>query len=435
MPNLQTYQPMVGRLLTPAILPVTKYWIIAIVTLVLVSPTDISLSSRLAVLILYSMFYAYPLVHRGSARKSGDHIINYQGPRAPILVAIIIVQFLGISISAQFYTGSTISTAITNAISGANAYAGYQNHFASQGIASVPAYYKAGYILLLAISKIGFVFLIANFFLSNSRTATAFFAMAISSILYLSFGLARGTFFEVFELASAYLYFWSITSSRKNSSGRRRKSIMFRTTMIISPFVLISLFIANAIRRYDNSASFFSQCSPNFCFTSWNLPFSIEYPIYLLTVYFGNGAYFMARLYEATVFYAELAYLIPMQSVFDNNSTEFGVRDMMCGKYFECEFVWTPEMATVISIFGLLSFFVINIIFYISAKLEQGVFKKPNMAAFMLMYFVFLFLLSLPVANFYFVSSSSIVATVLLAGLWMLTRLRATMSVGATSFP
>ena len=299
-------------------------------------------------------------------------------------------------------------------MSGANAYAEYQRHFSQAAIGQATLLAKALYIVLLALAKLATVFFIANFFLAARRTPVLFLCAFASSGFYLAFGLARGTFFEVFELATAYAYFWGITANLQELRGRVRKSKLFRFVIVTTPIALVTLFVANALRRYDDTAAFFSQCSPNFCFDAHGFPFAIEYPLYLLTVYFGNGAYFLAKLYDATVFHGEWSYLIPFVSIRDFSLNDFGVRNFMCGVYVECKFVWIPEVATLISIFGILAVPLTSLIYSGARRFEHWVFYSPALAKVMTLYFVFLFLISLPVANFLLISSSSVLCLALL---------------------
>jgi hypothetical protein len=420
MSRLKDKEVSGSRLLTPTIRPASKYWIAGVMVLFLISPTDIGLFERLAVLVIYGLFFAYPLTYKLWSRGAPKQFIAYQSPTMPILLGLLIVQLVGVSISTQYYTGSNILTAYGNALSGVNSYADYQRHFAERAIANASLISKAVYILLLAISKLVTIFLIANFFLSAKRTPVSALALLLATSIYLGFGLARGTFFEVFELAAAFAFFWSMTSNVQALTGRIRQSKIFRLVLIIAPLALILLFVVNALRRYDDASAFFSQCSPNFCYSSYGLPFPVEYPVYLLTVYFGNGAYFMAKLYEATVFHGEWSYLLPLQAILDDSGSDFGVRNFMCGTYVQCRFVWTPEMATLISVFGLAALPLINWIFHVSQKFETWAFRTPDVTKMLTLYFIFLFLLSLPVANFLLVSSSSIVALMILLGLIVL---------------
>lgn len=398
------------RLLSPTIMPASRYWVLGLLTMILISPSDIGAFERLSIVGIYGFFYAYPLLYKLWAPPSQKRLIAYQSPGISIILPVLVAQFICVSISTSYYTGSDIISAYANAISGSNVYSDYQRHFREQGISEALLSSKAIYIIFLAVSKLTTVYLIANFFLAANRTQFSMLAMVVSSFIYLGFGLARGTFFEVFELASAYAYFWSITSNEISLTGLIRQSKTFRFVLIFGPLILAFLFIINALRRYNDASTFFSQCSPNFCFSSYGLPFYLEYPIYFVTVYFGNGAFFMAKLFEATIWYGEWQYLIPMKSVLDNSGAGFGVRDFMCGTYVQCKGVWVPEMATVISIFGLAALPITNWIFHFSQKTEAWAFRKPDMIKLLILYFVFLFLLSLPVANFLLISSSSIVA-------------------------
>ena len=147
---------------------------------------------------------------------------------------MLIIQFIGISIATAYYTGSDLFSAYSNALSGANAYSEYQKHFAESAIAEASLGSKATYILLLSLAKLLTIFFIANFFLSAERNASTTAGLLLATAVYLGFGLARGTFFEVFELAVAYAFFWSMTSHTQALSGKIKGSKLYRFVLIVA---------------------------------------------------------------------------------------------------------------------------------------------------------------------------------------------------------
>ena len=337
-----------------------------------------------------------------------------------MMLLLLVVQFIATDVATRFYTGLDLTSGFIGALSGKNTYGLYQEYFDAQGIAFTSGLSRIQYVILLAISKLIFVFSVINFFFLRRRTPSSLMFMALSSTTYLAFGLSRGTFFEVFEVASGIMYFWFMTSMTITKARRVKRS---RLILVASGFIsilLIGLFIANALRRYDDAYSFYRACSPNFCFVPWGAGNLIEYPLYLLTVYFGNGGYFMSVLFQITALGEQLAYLIPMQSVLSAAGGEFGVRNFMCGQYIECRFVWSPEVATVISIFGVAAIAITNIGILAAAKFERRVIAEGSIPGMMALYFVFVLAISMPTANFYTISSPSIVGSAIAIGLWLL---------------
>lgn len=402
------------RIISPSLLPIFRYWVIGIVVLVMASPTDIPIAYRMYMLLVYACLFFYPLISPRLDLSTISTSIDYAPIKFRYAFLLLIVEFISISIATQFYTGEAFISSFVTALSGQNTYGAYQEYFSEAGIANMSPFSRAGYVLLLGGAKLIFVFSVINFFLSRRRDGWSLLFMVSAATMYLGFGLARGTFFEVFEIACAILYFWFMTSvARRARRVERTKAILYFS--ILGSAALIGLFVLNAMRRYEDATAFFQQCSPNFCFSPWGLTDYLEFPIYILTVYFGNGGYFIASLFDATITQGQTAYLIPFQSViFHWGASEFGVRSFMCERFVECQFVWTPEVATVISIFGILAFFVTNIGIMALARLENHIIKFPSLSGMMLLYFMFMLVISMPVANFFTISTPSIISTAIL---------------------
>lgn len=410
------------RIAAPTLLPVFRLWLVGLVLLVAISPTDIPASYRFYLALVYLLLFFYPLFSSRYGRMEGARAIQYTGIAFPWALLLLVIQFICIYLATLYYTGANYFTAFTSALSGQNTYGAYQQYFAEANISTSSAYVRGFYAGLLAAAKLIFVFSVINYFMCRRRSFGSAVFVVCACVLYLGFGLARGTFFEVFEVACAILYFWVMTSvSRGRRKITRNKRVVW--FFAIAGIVLIGLFILNAMRRYEDSAAFFRECSSNFCFNPVGLGNYLEFPFYLLTVYFGNGGFFIASLFDATVAHGEASYLIPMQSVIENwGAKEFGLRALMCERYVSCRFVWTPEVATLISIFGILAIPIVNTLLVQFGKFESFVLDNPSMPGMMLLYFVFVFCISLPTANFFLVSTPSIVAALVVVGVFVLRR-------------
>lgn len=403
-----------SKLISPSIIPIFRIWLLFIIALFVLSPTDIAFEYRAAVAVLYPLLFALPLFGYRADLQRRSIRVKYTPIPASIGVIMVAASAVFVAVCIQFYTGQNALTAVISALSGRNTYGIYQEYFRESNIAQMPVTSRATFVLLLAFAKISYIYLTMNLFLSADRS---YFRVALATAacaLYVSFGLARGTFFEVFEIACAVLYFWFGTSIVDFSGIIKRSNKVF-VVAGIAGVVLTGLFILNAMRRYDDAAALFDQCSPNFCLNAPSSLSFISQPLFMLTVYFGNGAYFFAKLVETTFIEGRYLYLLPMQSIFTvTNPEEFGVRGFMCGHYVACRFVWSPEVATLISIFGFFTPIATNLGVMLLGKYERFAIRNFSRARLALSYFVFVFVVSLPVANFYTVSTPSIVASIAL---------------------
>ena len=407
------------RLAAPALLPIFRYWTIGIVVLVIISPTNIPFANRMYLPIVYGLLFFAPIMSRPYSRPAEARSVDYRGVGLPIIALLLVIQFIATDVATRFYTGLDLVSGFLGALTGKNTYGLYQDYFAEQGIAFTSGFSRVQYVLLLAMSKLIFIYSAVNFFLLRKRTFAALIFVVFSSIIYLGFGLSRGTFFEVFEIVAGVMYFWFMTSVKVTNRKRARRSKRIILVAAFGSIALIGLFVINAMRRYENAHSFYSACSPNFCFVPWGLGDLVEYPLYLLTVYFGNGGYFMSVLFEITALGEQLAYLIPMHSVLTDAGGEFGILSFMCGQYITCRFVWAPEVTTVISIFGVVAIAATNIGMLAAAKFERRIIAEGSVPGMMVLYFIFVLAISMPTANFYTISSPSIIGSVIAFGLWL----------------
>ncbi|QHD70735.1 hypothetical protein GS397_26895 (plasmid) [Sphingobium yanoikuyae] len=412
-----------ARIAAPALLPIFRYWVIGLVLLVAISPTDIPASYRLYLFLVYGLLFFYPVVSRRHDNLSMARSIQYSPINLRSAVVLAAIQIAAVAIATQFYTGSSVFSAFSATLAGENTYAAYQSYFNEAQFSAQSPVTRLVYIVLLALAKVIFVFSVLNFFLGLKRSFYSAAFMAGCCIFYIGFGLSRGTFFEVFEVACAIFYFWYMTSVIANEREvKRSKAVLY--TALIGSVTLVALFFINVARRYGDSFVI-KSCTQNFCYEPFGLGDRLEHPIYLLTGYFGNGGYFISALFDTMFEHGEAAFLIPMQSVFNNlGSDEFGVRAFMCEKHVSCQFVWTPEIATLISTFGIFTILVSNMLVTYLGKLEASIIRNFSVVGMLLLYFAFIFVISLPSANFFTTSGPSILATLFLSALFVWQRLR-----------
>lgn len=396
---------------SPATSHLLRYWILFTIFIFFIGSTDIPVKNRFFLCAAYAILFLCPLFI--SPRSGIIRAIPFKKfPATTILLSfsLLIVQYIATDIAARFYTGTPLLEGVLAALKGANTYGEYQKYFSENLIKNTTVLQRAPFVACLAISKLILLYSSINYFLSVAKRKVALSILSTSSIIYIGFGLTRGTFFEVFETLLALGYFWYL--SRR--SGHTAQSAFGRWAtvgqVLVAGMIVLTLFMINISRRFQESSLLFDRCSTNMCYSGWGFSYLVEYPVYVLNTYFGNGPYFISILFEKTLQGLEGAYLLPMQSILFSSTEEFGVRGIMCGIYIDCRFVWTPEIATVLSVLGIGTIFAIPILVKAIDRFECKALKENDRISLMLVYFLFVFEISLPTANFLTISTPSMVA-------------------------
>ncbi|WP_143129293.1 hypothetical protein [Variovorax sp. PDC80] len=321
------------------------------------------------------------------------------------VVALLILQLVSVAYAINFYTGSSIFSVITGSLAGENLYLSYQNYFRDEGVAEF-SIGKIPAILGLAATKSIFLFLFASVFLGNEPKGIRR-VMMLSALPIVLMSMARGTFFEIFEILVVVAYGISLRTRRFKA-----KYVFYFLAVGISFFVL---FILNTIRRYEDAESYFaSSCATlNYCFSPYGFAFYVEYAIYLLSTYFSMGIFFLSN-YISIIFSGNL-----LSSIFPLASTSFfglmenGLERELCRRYLDCSAVWMPEVISWVSFFGLLIVFPAVWLFIRAAnKFEIQALKTGSRYSFPILALLLIYLVSLPVGKFWTVSSQNILSTI-----------------------
>lgn len=407
--------PEEEKIIRPSLKLLLRYWIIGICTLILVAPTDIPFTNRLIACLLSLLFFwtAYFPIKRDRIRGA-ILVTPISDMSKSTKVTLVLTQFIFIEIASRFYTGSGLLDGINGLFEGANTYRSYQKFFSESQISSQPPYMRLHIIFLLALGKLIFVAITCEFYLSSYKNSLfSIVTFLLSIIIYVSFGLTRGTFFEVFEVAIANIYFSMISKYTKPLNIRKALiSISKRIGLALLPV----LFVFNAMRRYDDPLQFLQHvCSSNFCFSPYDISFSIEYVLYLLSTYLSNGIYSVSVFYEQVLSGNSTEYLIPLYGYFLPDSQAVGVRGAICELYLNCRFVWVPDLTIFMSLFGLAAFLAVPLFIQYAHRLEISLMRRGTIGSYILLFYIAVFLISLPVGNFITTSSANILGLIITA--------------------
>lgn len=404
--------------LRPSALKIFRVWAFFVLTLFVVAPSDISGTYKiLGTLAFLVIFFPWMLI--GVNQKLPYmHAKNIVGSHS--IAVLIVIQLICAEISITYYTGSSVVNALKDTLAGVNVYKHYQDHFRSMGIAQSPIWLRAHAIFALAFVKFVFL-LVASLYFTRSVVVCRNILLLTATLTYAVVGLARGTFFEVFEIFIAFIYFISASDFLKELPRLQRKSAVIIAALII--LAAPGLFIVNTIRRFEGAAEYFSVgCGVNFCFEPIGLNYYFEYAVFVLAKYFSMGLFFLGHLFSIGIegFMVEL--LIPLYYNLLEVTGQGGVIGQLCSSGVTCRFVWVPDIIKVISIFGLLTPLAIAAIFHFVHKAERMMLGRYNAFSLPFIFTAIVFLLSLPVGSFYTVSSSTILCSGAFLVLWRVTK-------------
>lgn len=391
-----------------------RLWSIFLVGLFVLSPTNISAEYKIYGICSFFVIFM-PWAFLGKHKE----IIHHYNPvyvNGLGVLALIAMQIICAHYSISYYTGNTVVGALSDTFSGTNVYQSYQDHFKLSGIAQVPLWQRSPAIISLALVKFTFLLTVTLFF-TRSIKLFPLSQLIAATVIYACVGLARGTFFEIFEILIAYIYIGMASGYLKSMPLTKKRALKASIFSVVAAAPI--LFIINTVRRYEGAAEYFSKaCGVNFCFSSMGINYYVEYAIFILSNYFSMGLFFLAHLASMIFEQGKVSILIPLYYEVVEVFGTGGIRGLICSSDITCKFVWVPDVMIIISIFGVLAPIFIALFFDFIRKLERAALVRYNLYSLPFIYTVLLFILSLPVGNFYTVSSSTILCSGAFFLLW-----------------
>ena len=389
-----------------------KWWVFLLALLYLAAPTSINLGTRIIGIMFITLLF-------GRLLSTKEHIIEYapnlQNLKISRIIILLAFQFFCMNYAASFYTGASIDSVIYNLVSGNNSYALYQNHFRENEISNFTIT-KVPAIFALAAVKFIFLYLSTALLFKKSEIFEKFlYATSIIPIVLMA--SARGTFFEIFEIF-VILTYGSALKIRKI----RIKNIIY---LAIISVVLISGFLINTMRRYEDPSNYFeSICATSmYCFEPIGINFYIEYFLYVLSAYFSMGIFFLSSYIELLLNGQYIGSLMPFFSTDFFGFYQGGLEKSLCTNELDCRAVWMPELISWISVFGgLLVFLMLGTLLSSLSRIEKYIYKKESPFSFPVASLFFIYLVSLPVGKFWTVSSQNIVCTLVFVGLLIVSK-------------
>ena len=379
--------------------------LLSLVASITVSFVDI-LPGLILMWIIYGLFIRF-----SSYRK-----VNFSGIEIPLvsdganrLIIVVTVAYLVFfPIYIQFYTGSSILIALVNLKSGISNYQSYQDYFADSNLGEfsltkLPFILGAGFFKFLFIGTVCRVFAFKRKI--NFTDVICILAMVVTTVLV---ALSRGTSFEFFEIIMTFVFAALMRRRRfRNENWFNKKSIVI---LGIVSFGIIVFFGYNISLRGD-----FSCTTAQFCYDKNGLLATISPFLgrisYQVSSYFVFGMYFTSAAINSIHLGSVsglIAFFIPSGLTLFNLGDSY--RSIVCDKVIDCGAAWQPDMILQIGTFGVIGLLsMVSYLGYLSTKMFKRMLEGSIFAA-ILLYFIFLYMISLPVGNFIASSSSNILA-------------------------
>lgn len=323
------------------------------------------------------------------------------------MVLLVGCSFLFSQYAMHFYTGQTLLTMIKHLSSGESLYALYQAYFADKelmvlSLTKVPAIIS---MILLKLSVLWAFY--AYCYLPSKITSIQKVVLALVSINFMSFSVARGTNFELFELL---FIFMASLLFRVKFKGMII-SVRFLAIIALLIFLVGNIYVFTISSRFGD-AGIYMCSSESICLNTDSIFYKIlpglAVFLYLLSGYFVFGLLYISTFIDFFLYdqgWSSFLSFFPLG--YHLNGIDI-TRVAICDVYLDCGASWTPSVIRWISIFGLVILLMLLMLLgWIGRVIEDN--HQGDFLSFMLVIYVALLIISLPVGNFLFVSSANAV--------------------------
>lgn len=392
--------------------------------IVVIGSTNLKLSEMIPALILmwtsylvfgagYLSFGAKDLKKPMSQPTAIDSWLSKRTKTELTMIAILTVVFS--IIVARYYTGQSPVMVLRNLVSGQSVYYEYQRYFKEAEIATFSVA-KLPYIAMNFFSKLVFFYSFIAFTISKTHTSKfekIYLVVIATSFLYV--GIARGTNFEIFQFVvlMAFILFtnWNISD---NSKAKLRRIVLMVLILSIATFVFYASVLARGV-TYDYRISYDVYYDTD-SLVHELLPFMSFITIGLFS-YFGFGLFYLARFIGDFWFASTESFFAGFFPLGFNLIGESNIRYSM-NRIVDMGARWHPDAALFIEDFGYLGLLFICFMLGIIAK---RILVTPRKTAItqLAVFFILLQMVSLPIGNLVFVSSSLQLIVLLIIFYWL----------------
>ena len=334
------------------------------------------------------------------AIKGGISKKTNRGFRIKNVLLASFVCVAGVIFAVKFYTGKSPFGVINSLRSGSSVYQSYQNYFVANGLAFM-RWQKIPAVLSNIFLEFVFIYSYINVIIIDNRRKKDIALLVIATGAKMYFGIARGTNFEMFEIAFLAIYcYWT----RKATQTQKRKRIILMVVGTL--FCVLAFDLVITMRGMHGNHVWISQE----IYTDENSEIVHVFPAFSkiigrLGAYFSFGTFFTSYYFNHFLFDNIgnfIAGLIPFGNLMVEdilpNTTSTAHLQSLC---------WTPDIFFVIKYFGVMGGVIVYSILGILYNRLQILTDKNEKDAFveMLKFFVIYEMFSMPIGNFVWISS------------------------------
>ncbi|HDY7526555.1 TPA: oligosaccharide repeat unit polymerase [Vibrio vulnificus] len=305
-----------------------------------------------------------------------------------------------------FYTGKSLNEVLSSLILGLSNYNEYQQFFRDNNL-YVFSFSKVGGIISLFVVKLSLILSMsaASIYGFNS---VRILSVIFSSISMIYVSLGRGTSFEIFELLLLVLFYTHIYFSV------HRRKISLRSLFILFICMSLALFFYWLGISVRYSGDYVPQSSNQLIYnvnSEINNVKVLSSILFQLSNYFLVGPLYLSGLIEKIFHNHNLlfSFILPGSGAIESMDSGF-----LCSSDFDCGVAWTPSIEGVLLKLGFIGCFIfIYILGMIDKIVSSSMRDNPNVTDSILLFYLFLALISFPVGNFIGNSSSNILIIML----------------------
>lgn len=382
-----------------------KYYYLFLTLLTIIIPINYSLFDLFPGLILMWIVYLlfdFILNYNLSTSESLISPINNSNNWLCVLVTILYLIFY--PIYTKFYTGNSMFSSLFSISDGISNYASYQQYFEENSLNEF-SLSKLPYIFLHAILKLGFYFLVIRIIVfQEKKYFWEYCCIFIMSVIYILVGISRGTSFEIFEICNLFLFVFVIVRWKNGKATLiSTKNAVYLAIIFVA---CVSYFIFNIKQRYGGDFDFSSLPGYNNKAILSKLFPTISILLFSLYGYFVFGLHYTSILINKLW----LDSIIGFSSIFiPDGILKLNISDStrdFVDRYIDVGAQWTPETVGIIEHFGVVFFILLIFVLGILTRKILSI-AKSEILAIVILFYIYLFFVSLPIGNFLTVSSSN----------------------------
>jgi len=395
------------------------YIVLTIYILLAISLTNLSIVDIIPAIIFIWILFSFFCLGFLLPKEKKYHLVtnsNYYNwlilRNKKTLTLIILLSFTSSLLSSNFYTGQTVLSVMENLVNNVSLYSLYQDYFLQNNLAQF-SIEKIPYIFLMFVNKFLLLYSFFSFvLLKNKLSLFDKFYLFLIFTSYIFFGLSRGTSFEFFE---SFLLIIILFSIRLKS-----KKLKIKSFFVLASISALIIFIFNfgitsrgfAISKYISSEIYYED---NFFFSNF-----IGNLIILFFGYFGFGFYYISKFLSNIWFSSFTNFFLGFFPLGIQSLTHSSISNQMTN-LIDMGARWHPDSIGFMNNYGFIGIFVFLVFlgFFTRFLTWNITLHKYTLLSYISFYFILLQMVSLPIGNFIFTSSSNISLIVIISFFWI----------------